>query len=262
MTNYFEQMVKIIYREWRAVNRFTGKDHPDAESLACFLEDKLSLPDKNLIQKHLLSCDLCAEYLSTQLKIQTHLSLDVPAPLLEKIRKLVGQDTRENLLEIFIKLKEKTLEIIQTTGDVLLGQELVPAPVLRSRKINEFKEEVSILKDLQQIRVLAKIQNKSTKSFNLTITVKDKQTHWAEAHGLASNKPQGNGLASNGQSHSQSQKVDKNLRITLIKDGLELESYTNDSGSSFFENILPGNYIVEVSRQGERMAVIDLKVKA
>jgi len=235
MANYFEQVVKIVYREWKAANRFTGQDHPDAESLACFLEDILPAADKRQIQEHALSCGLCAEYLSTQLKIQPHLSLTVPAPLLEKIKKLVEEGARENLLEIFLKLKEKALEIIQTTGDVLFGQELIPAPLLRSRKINEFKEEVSILKDLQQIRVTAKIQNKSTQSFNLTITVKDKQ--------------------------SQSQKVDKNLRITLIKDGLELESYVNASGSSFFENILPGNYIVEVSRQGQREAVIDLKVK-
>jgi hypothetical protein len=235
MPKYFEQIAKIIYREWKAANRFTGQDHPDAESLACFLEDSLPAQDKKLIQKHALSCDLCAEYLTTQLKIQPHLSLDVPAPLLEKIRKLVEGGARENLLEIFISLKEKALEIIQTTGDVLFGQELVPAPVLRSRKINEFKEEVSILKDLQQIRVLAKIQNKSAKSFNLTITVKDKQ----------------------------SQKIHENLRVTLIKDGVELESYIADSvGSSFFENILPGNYVVEVSREDKKEAVIDLKVKA
>ena len=236
MTNQFEHVAKIIYQEWKtANNHFTGQDHPDAESLACFLEDKLAQADRDLIQGHLLKCDICAEYLSTQLKIQPHLSLDVPTLLLEKIKKLVGQEAGENLLEIFLKLKEKALEIIQTTGDVLLGQELVPAPVLRSRKINEFKEEVSILKDLQQIRVLAKIQNKSTKSFNLTITVKDKQ----------------------------SQKIHKNLRVTLIKDGIELESYiTNSAGSSFFENILPGDYIVEVSRQGQREAVIDLKIKA
>ncbi len=247
MLNNFEKITRIIYRERKSNLPFMAQDHPSEESLACFLEDKLTTKEKNVVTQHLLSCGSCADYLSVQLKIQPHLSLDVPVLLLEKVKKLVGQEASENFLEIFLKLKEKALEIIQTTGDVLLGQELVPAPVLRSRKINEFKEEVSVLKDLQKIRVLVKIQNKSTKSFNLTITVKDRQ---------------GNGLASNGQSHSQSHKIDKNLRISLVKDGLELESYINDSGSSFFENILPGNYTVEVSRQGERMAVIDLKVKA
>ncbi|MCX5699223.1 MAG: hypothetical protein NTX01_05960 [Candidatus Omnitrophica bacterium] len=234
MFNYFEQIAKIIYREWKTANRFTGQGHPSEENLACFLEDKLPEKDKDMMRKHLLSCGVCAECLSIQLKIQPHLSLDVPAPLLGKVKKLVGQEAGENLLEIFLKLKEKALEIIQTTGYVLLGQELVSDPVLRSRKKNEFEEEVSILKDLRQIRVLAKIQNKSTKSFNLTITVKDKQ----------------------------SQKNDKNLRVTLIRDGIELESYITDSAqSSFFENITPGNYMVEVSRQGQREAVIDLKVK-
>jgi hypothetical protein len=234
MFNDFEKLARIIYRERKGAGLFMGRDHPSEESLASFLEDKLPANDKNMVLEHLLSCQVCAECLSVQLKIQPHLSLDVPVPLLEKIKNLVGQEISENLLEIFLKLKEKALEIIQTTGDVLLGQELVPAPVLRSRKISEFKEEVSILKDLQQIRVMAKIQNKSTQSFNLTITVKDKQ----------------------------SLNIDKNLRITLIKDDLELESYINDSGSSFFDNILPGNYIVEISRQGQREAVIDLKVKA
>ena len=259
MFNNFEKIIRFIYRERKSSAAFMSQDHPSEEEMACFLDDKLPVNDKQMMIKHLIGCGVCTEYLSTQLKIQPHLSLDVPAPLLEKIKKLILQETGENLLEIFLKLKDRALEIIQTTGDVLLGQELIPAPILRSRKINEFKEEVSILKDLQHIRVTAKIQYKSTQSFNLTITVTDK---WPQGHGLASNsqshRPQGHGLASN----SQSQRVDKNLRITLIKDDLELESYINDSGSGFFENILSGDYIVEISRQGQREAVIDLKVQA
>ncbi|MDO8489723.1 MAG: hypothetical protein Q7S42_06445 [Candidatus Omnitrophota bacterium] len=235
MINYLEKITKIIYREHKKGLSFKGEDHLTEEDLVCFLEDKLHGQDKDIIQKHLVNCNICAEYLSIQLKIKPHLSLEVPKQLLENVEKLLGQGIGGNLLEIFIKLKEKAMEIIQTTGDVLVGQELVPAPVLRSRKIDEFKEEVTILKDLQKIRVLAKIQNKGTKSFNLTITVKDKQ----------------------------SQNVHKNLRVTLIKDGIELESYVTDSsGSSFFENILLGNYMVEVSRLDQREVVIDLQVKA
>ncbi len=233
MENYIEKITRIIYRQWKEAQRFTGQDHPDDERLACFLEDKLCAKDRNIVQKHLIGCDMCAEYINIQLKVKPHLSLDVPAPLSVKIKKLAVEGAKENLFEIFLKLKDKVLEIVQTTGDVLVGQELVPAPILRSRRINEFKEEVSILKDLQQIRVTAKIQNKNTKSFNLTITVRDKL----------------------------SQKIHKDLRITLIKDGIELESYMIDSGSSFFENILPGEYLVEVSRLEQKIAVIDLKVK-
>ena len=209
--------------------------HPDEECLANFLDQLLPEKENDLMLKHLLICDKCAQYVSVQLKIKAHLSLEVPVSLLEKIKKMVIQNTGDNLLEIFIKLKDKALEIMQTTGDVLVGQELIPASVLRSRKIDEFKEEVSILKDLHQIRVMAKIHNKDAKSFNLTINVKDKIE----------------------------QKTYKDSRVTLIKDGIELESYLVDSlGNSSFENILPGNYLVEVSRQDQKEAVINLKVKA
>ncbi len=234
MLNYLEKIARVIYRERKASRTSKVQEHPNEESLACFLEDKLSTADKDIMLKHLLSCDQCAQYLSTQIEIQPHLSLDVPVPLLEKVKKLLSQEAGGILFEVFLKLKEKAMEIIQTTGDVLVGQELVPAPVLRSRQVNEFREEINILKDMQQIRVLAKIQNKDTKSFNLTISVKDKQ----------------------------SQKIPKDLRITLTKEGIELESYTTDSGSSFFENILPGSYTVEITRQGQREALIDLKVQA
>jgi len=147
---------------------------------------------------------------------------------------MIDSDVKENILEIFLMLKEKTLEIIQTSGDVLLGQELIPAPVLRSRQINEFKEEVSILKDLKESRVLAKVENKGNRIFNLAVTIKDKQ----------------------------GRQIDKTLRMTLIKDGIELESYVSDTGSILFENILPGNYKVEVSQGARVLAVINLKVKA
>lgn len=234
MLNYLEKLTRVIYKEWKGSRSQKALDHPDEESLACFLEDKLPAEAKDVILKHLLICDKCAEYLSVQIKIQPHLSLDVPAELLDKVKKLVNQESGGILLEIFLKLKVKAMEIIQTTGDVLVGQELIPAPVLRSRQMNEFKDEVSIIKDLQQIRVLAKIQNKDAKSFNLTISVK----------------------------HKESQKIPPDLSITLSKDGIELESYTTDSGSGFFKNILPGSYVVEIIRQGQREARIDLKVQA
>jgi hypothetical protein len=240
MFSNFEKIVQFIYRQRKGFRKIASLEHPDEESLACFSEAKLKPQEMEIIQKHLISCDLCAEYLSTQLKIEAHLSKEVPFALLDKVRKIISSDVGGNLFEIFIKLKEKVLEIIQTSGDVLVGQELIPAPVLRSRQINEFKEEVSILKDLREIRVMAKIQNKNTNSFNLTITVKDK---WP-----------------NGQ--SQSHKVDKNLRVTLLKDGLELESYITDSGSGLFENIPPGDYTVEITREEQKVALIDLKVKA
>lgn len=234
MLSHYEKIIRFIYREWKGDGCLVNNEHPTEEALVCFLEDKLTQTDKDLIQRHLLKCDICAEYLSTQFKIEPHLSKDVPASLLERVGKMVGNDVKGDVFEIFLRLKEKAWEIIQTSGDVLVDQELIPAPVLRSRQINEFKEELSILKDLQEVRVLAKVESKNGRVFNLVITIKNKQ----------------------------GQQVNKDLRTTLIKDEVELESYISGAGSSIFENILPGSYRVEVTQETRLLAVIDLKVKA
>ena len=234
MLSLFDKIIRIVYRERKSAGRQVNDEHPDEESLVNFLEGKLAQADMDLIQGHLLKCDICAEYLSIQIKIEPHLSKEVPAALLERIKKMIGSDIKDNIFDILLRIKEKTLEIIQTSGDVLVGQELVPAPVLRSRQINEFKEEVSILKDLQEVRVLVKVESKGGKIFNLAINIKDKQ----------------------GTS------INKALRITLIKDEIELESYVSDTGSGVFENIPPGNYTVELTQENQLLAVIDLKVTA
>jgi len=233
MFNYFEKITRIIYREWKGSGRFMAQDHPNEEALACFLEDKLSGGDKSFIEKHLVSCNSCAEYVAVQLKMQPALAKEVPDILLERIRKLVISEANYSLFEIFLKLKEKAIEIIQTSGDVLVGQELIPAPVLRSRQIKDFSEEVVILKDFQKFRIEAKLKNNNAKSFNLTLLIRDKQ----------------------------SQKLIPDLRVTLLKDDFELESYASECASVTFCDILPGVYTIEVAAKGEKAAVVQIKVK-
>jgi hypothetical protein len=158
---------------------------------------------------------------------------DVPEELLKSIKDLAAISIAIPILEIILRIKEKLMEILSTTGDVLVGQELVPAPVLRSRQIKDFKDEVTILKDFQDIRVEAKIENKQGKAFSLSITVKEKD----------------------------SQKMMKDLRVTLIKDDVELESYVADSGKVTFEHVLLGKYTVEVANIENKIASIILDIK-
>ncbi len=233
MFNNFEKISRYIYRQFRKDSEVVCNDHPDEEALSCFLEQRLSQEEKSVIENHLMHCASCAEYISVGLKLEPDLDHDLSPLLLGKIEKLIGIAAQLNILEIFIKLKDQALEILQTTGDLLVGQELVPAPILRSRKINEFKEEIIILEDLEQVRVLAKIQNSGTKNFNLTITVKDKQN----------------------------QEIHENLRITLVNNGTELESRVCELGNCFFECILPGNYTVEIIQEEKKVALINLKVQ-
>ena len=232
MYNYFEKITKLIYSEWKGM-RLKIQEHPDEEDLVCFLEGKLPQSAKLSMEKHLVNCAACAEYAGVHLLMHTGLVVNLPDKLSEKIRKLVIGEDDTGFFEILLKLKEKAIEIIQTSGDVLVGQELIPAPILRSRQIIDFKEEITILKDLRKIRVEIKLKNNNAKTFNLEVSIKDKEN----------------------------QKLLKDLRIALLRDGLELESYASDGTTVIFKDIYPGIYTVEVTTIEGKAAIVAITVK-
>lgn len=233
MQNKLEKLIKAVYKEWKRDRLPSQESHPDEETLVCFLENRLSPEQSHSIKEHLISCDGCAQVFALQLKLEPTEVKVVPQELVARVKNLVTSCKNTPVLEIFLQVKERLLEILNTTGDVLVGQELVPAPVLRSRQIKEFRDEVTILKNFEDIRVEIKIENKPGKTFNLIVLVKEKKTL----------------------------KVIKDLRVTLIKDDIELESYLTDSGKVIFEHVLLGRYTVEISSVEKRLASILLDIK-
>lgn len=232
MQDKIDRVIKALYESLRSVNK-KEMAHPYEESLVCFLENKLPSGEAESIKEHLIICDSCAEVAAMHIKLKPDEAKDIPEVLLRRAKDLVSQDAKQEILEIFLKLKEKALELLGTTGDILVGQEFMPAPVLRSRNITDFKEEITILKDFKDIRAEAKIENRKGKLFSLTIIVREKAT----------------------------QKVMKDLRITLIKNDIELESYLTDSGRATFEDVVLGRYTVEISSIDNKLASILLDIK-
>jgi len=233
MQSKLEKLIKEVYKKWKAVQEAAEGSHPDEETLACFLEARLSEEEMGRIKEHLISCDNCAEAFAFNLGEEARGIKEVPEEVLAAVKGLLISKDQTSMLEIILRLKEKALEILNTSGDVLLGQELVPASVLRSRSIKDFKDEVTILKDFKDIRVEVRVENKGGKAFNVTIMVKQKQT----------------------------QKIMKDLRATLFQDDLELESYLTDSGSVTFEHVLLGKYRLEIVNLENKLASILLDVK-
>lgn len=223
----------MVYKRWKISQDKPVDPHPDEETLVCFLEDRLSKEENQQVKAHLVKCDQCAESLALNLKIQIKEDAGVPVELVSFVKNMPGEASELFVLEIALKFKEKLLELIHTTGDTLVGQELIPAPLLRSRSIKNFKDEIIIFKDFKNIRVEVKIENKDGRFFDLTVVVR----------------------------HRQTQKVIKDLRVTLAKDELELESYLSDSGMVVFEHVLLGKYSVEISSLKERLASILIDIK-
>jgi len=233
MQENLEKLIKIVYKKWKLDQPKLEQLHPDEETFACFLEGRLPAKENERIRAHLISCERCSEAFAVSSKLEVIENQVAPEQLMQEAKRLIKEQDKLSILEIGLKLKEKAIEIMNTTGDILVGQEFVPAPVLRSRKAKDFKDEVTILKDFKDIRVEVKIENKGSQAFDLTVLVKEKE----------------------------SLKVIKDLRVTLLRQDLELESYLNDSGKVIFENVLLGKYTVEISTLESKLASVLLEIK-
>lgn len=233
MAANFEDLMQAAYRYWKQSRLESYGPHPDEEDWADFLEGRLSVSRSEKIKEHILHCDSCLEIVSIVVNFNDNEELDVPLELILKGKDLVTRRESPPSLEIWLKLKADVLEVINTNGDILVGQELLPAPVLRTRNIKHFKDGLTILKDFKDIRLEARVNSKQDKLFNIAITLKDKRT----------------------------QKEAKDLRVTLLKGDVELESYVAKDGKVIFEHIHAGIYSILVLSPTEKLAAVILDIK-
>jgi len=234
MDGNIEKITRLIYRRWKQGNAASAGAHPEEEGIASFLEDKLSLEESAKIKTHILSCRECSELVATQIKLKALAQADAPESVLRRAEELVDEAGKLTLLEVILLFRDKMIELLNTTGDCLVGQEFIPAPVLRSRNIRDFKDEVTVVKDFKDVRVEARIQNKGSQSFDVSIQALRKET----------------------------QELIKDLRVTLFKEGVELESYLADAGKVIFEHVQLGKYRIELSSAVELVASVLLEIKA
>lgn len=233
MSDNTDKVIKKVYKEWKDGGLGHQEPHPDEEALALFFAGNLSSEENETVKKHLISCETCSEAFSIQFRLKEGEEKLPPQELVKQLKNLVTEQPQASFLEILLRIKDKALEIINTTGDVLVGQEFMPAAALRSREIKDFKDEITILKDFKDIRLEVKIENKQGGCFKLSVLAREKKT----------------------------QAVIKNLRFTLFKDDCELESYLNDSGKVIFENLALGKYTVEITDIKDKLASVLLDIK-
>ncbi len=231
MEEKLDKLISVVYRKWREKQGKGVSSHPDEETMALFIEDKLVPAENSEVQEHVSSCRQCAEALAAFVRSagEEH---EVDPALTGKVKNSIAQEMGNYFLEIMLRGRDRMLEILHTTGDVLVGQEFVPAAVLRGRSIKDFKDEVIILKDFRDIRVEIKLESRDGDLFDVTVVVKDKNT----------------------------QALIKDARVALLREGAELESYVSDPGKVSFERVAPGAYSIEVMYTGEKSAVIVLNI--
>ncbi|MFA5101354.1 MAG: zf-HC2 domain-containing protein [Candidatus Omnitrophota bacterium] len=232
MSERIERFIAMAFDDWKK-DQADPASHPGEEEIACFLEGKLSKKDADRVKEHLVSCDACVQLLAADLHVYPAQEVDIPADVLERARAMVADTPAMTALEIALRVRDFGFEIVKATGDVLFGQEFIPAAILRSRHITDFKDEVAAVKDFPGARIEFRIQAGSGEGFHLVVLVKDKKT----------------------------QKPLQDLRVTLFRDDIELESRITENGKAVFEHVAAGRYSIDVTglKQAVARIVIDVR---
>ncbi len=223
----------MIYGLYRKKHNNTNLPCPDEEILVCFSEGRLSKRESKYVQEHLAACRRCAEIVSLLCqKIEEQ--RQVPEFLIEKAKSLVKDKPFSNIFEIILALKEKALQILSTSGDVIVDNEIIPLPVLlRSRQISEFTEEINLIKELENIKIAINIQKRDKDKIRIKLELADK----------VSRQPL------------------SGLRLALLKEGQEIESYEVTSGKAVFDKLSFGRYEIQILRREEKLGAISVEIK-
>ena len=225
-----EVLVKNVYGRFLEKRALTLNKCLSEEELALFLLGDMDGGISRRAQAHIALCSRCAELTALYCKADRAQGQIVPGQLVEKAKALVGERL---IFEVGLRLKEKFMELLKTTGDVIRGGDMAPVPVLRGRGFREFKEEISLVKEFEEIRITLSIDKKDKDRIRIGVVLSDKVS-----------------LA-----------PIKDLRIALFRENMELESYFAKSGAAVFEGLTYGLYTLEISRRNNRIGIIKLEIK-
>ncbi|HQO37898.1 MAG TPA: hypothetical protein PLP56_05030 [Candidatus Omnitrophota bacterium] len=232
MSDRIERFIAMAFEDWKK-EQPQSAGHPSEEEIACFLEGRLDKADAERIRMHCASCDECAQLLAAELGSYPQETIEVPRKTLEAAAAMVSDDRRAPELYIALKMRDFGFEIVRVTGDVLFGQEFIPAAVLRSRHITDFRDEITMVRDFSAGRIEVRIQAGRDASFAVTVSAADKKTH----------RPL------------------QDLRVTLSRDDIELESKVAQQGKAVFDHVPAGRYAIAVAgiKTGIGRVVIDVR---
>lgn len=228
-----EKIIKALYKRYKSLILREEEIHPDEETIACYIEGFLGPQEVEYVKQHLLRCDKCAENFAAHASIEFNHNTPVPAGLVESVKGQIMQEGKTPVLEVLYRIKGNIIELFNTNGAVLVEQELIPAPLLRSRQIKDFKDEVTILKDFAQMKAEIKIEKKEPSLLNLSVIIRERLNS----------------------------RVINDLRVTLLKGDIELESYVTASGKIVFEHLPLGDYSIEISDVQHKLISILLNIK-
>ncbi|MFZ2384999.1 MAG: hypothetical protein WBE75_02190 [Candidatus Omnitrophota bacterium] len=223
-------LIKKVYARWKASRRAGSGEHPDEETLACFLEGLLSRRDEAYLKEHILDCPRCAEIIAAGAVEED----EVCTPLLEDafIRHLksvcpVCEDTS---CEAEFSWKDGVLRLLRAAGKFTLREYAVEDLSRGEAKLSRGLRKAVLYRKTNKIRLEIIVSGQEERKFSLQI----------KAAGV----------------------LEGELRAALFCRGRENESQSMIEGRAVFCGITAGDHLLEISTAGgKRLAAARLVLK-
>lgn len=205
------------------------------ETIACYVDGILPEKERKPIVQHLETCNRCKEEIAYQMDIAKQQKKEelifLPEFLTRRARNLVSERFGTNVLQVIAKFSDKAIEALRVVGETFC--EVKPQPVFALRgQDSELVTVQSVSKNFGGFRVEIEIVRQKADLNKIIFKVMDDQTKSPVS----------------------------DLRVTLMDRETELESYIAQNGKAIFENIKPGNYIIQISGITDPIGMIMLEL--
>lgn len=228
-----ERIASMVYKNWK--RKFMQKKKttcPDEEVLACFKEGLLNKKAQDKVKLHLLGCKRCSEHVFLDSCIQAT-DMPVPQELLQSAKDLVRPyDTQSSF--VVISLKERFIDLVRASADFLQARAPDLYPVsLRGTRNKKIPDQVQLIKYLGRVKVTLRIERQENNRVGVTVRLTEKRKDTPL----------------------------EQLRVSLWKDGEEMESYVTKKGEARFLGLCLGRYNVEISDIKSSLGLILLELR-
>lgn len=206
------------------------------EQLACYVDGKYPEDEYEGYTKHIMSCGACSETIldyGKALLSEDH--AEMPPQMLIKNAQGLVEDTRlSDALDVIISIKNAALDLIKTTGEVILGNSLASMPAMRNEDKGKQSQNIRLVKKISNYCVDIEIQKKKADTTSIVVRMSEEETNI---------------------------KADK-FRVSLNKKGRELESLMSENGKVQFEEVKIGGYQFVIEIDGKKIGKINLSLES
>jgi hypothetical protein len=207
------------------------------QDVACIIDGQLSENERARYFDHVLSCMKCTERLKDHLLVLNAIDkkgmLETPEAIVQAAMDLYSPEVGVNVLEVVLNFKDKVIELVRTTGEILRGPELIPVPVLRSQDEDViFPNEIKIVKEFNNMMTEVGVEKSKPYLCNVEIRLTEKKTK-KKMHGL---------------------------RVTLMRNGREIESSLIEEGKVIFREVKLGKYSLFIAKDDKKVGIVELDI--